>query len=60
MYNQSDFLKLMVDLKCVEAELKCALQKDCRRDKVGLATKRLHEVVQGMDAKFWELLEQQR
>lgn len=60
MFSQDEFLKLMVDLKAVEAELKCALNGDCQRDKVEYATKRLHAVVQELDAKFWQIIERKR
>jgi len=68
MFNQSEFLKMMLGLKAVEAALKCALAKPmpenltntCQRDKVERATKGLHEVVLMLDSKFWECLERKR
>ena len=60
MSSQDELIGLMLDLKCVEAELKCALNKGCRRDKVELATKRLHEVTKRLDIDFWERIEKER
>ena len=60
MLTQEEFLKVMVDLKEVEANLKCALFQDCPLDRVELATKYLHEITKQVEVKFWELIEAKR
>lgn len=60
MADIQKLMSLMVDLKEVEAELKCAMDAGCPKDKVEYAAQKLRDIIQPIEAEYWQLIEKLR
>ena len=60
MADLEKLLKLMVDLKEIEAELTLAICSDNPRPQIEFALKKVHNVLQAIEIEYWQVIEKLR
>ena len=60
MADIAELMKLMANLKEVEAELKLAIAENGSLDRLTFAASKLHYVVKGLEKEYWQAIEEIR